>query len=183
MRLGNTTSSSSQRHSVRESPIRRYCSLILLRSSIPVSANSLSKDAIAADKFPDHAVSASTVYLIRSMGTVWGVAITAAIVQTTLKMELPWRLGNIPHKAEARVPFIRTILKQLLIPLQTQVIDGIRHSVTTLRDLPSSIQLPARMAYYDGIRYAFIASTAFAALAFLSSLFANGKGLRQTSKR
>jgi hypothetical protein len=30
----------------------------------------------------DHAVSASTVYLIRSLGTVWGVSVTSAIVQT-----------------------------------------------------------------------------------------------------
>ena len=48
----------------------------------------------------DHAVSASTVYLIRSMGTVWGVAVTAAILQTVLKIELPKALGDIPNKAE-----------------------------------------------------------------------------------
>ena len=46
----------------------------------------------------DHAVSASTVYLVRSMGTVWGVAITAAIVQTVLKDRLPSALGDIPNK-------------------------------------------------------------------------------------
>lgn len=46
----------------------------------------------------DHAVSASTVYLIRSLGTVWGVAITAAIVQSKLKSGLPGALPGIPDK-------------------------------------------------------------------------------------
>jgi hypothetical protein len=55
---------------------------------------------LIADSKPDHAVSASTVYLIRSVGTVWGVAITSAIVQTVLKVKLPSALGDIPNKAE-----------------------------------------------------------------------------------
>lgn len=47
-------------------------------------------------------MSASTVYLIRSLGTVWGVAVTAAIVQTTLSMRLPEALGDIPDKGKVR---------------------------------------------------------------------------------
>jgi len=54
--------------------------------------------------------------------------------------------------------------------------------VTALKDLPPSIQLPARLAYYDGIRFAFATSTGIAALAVAASLFANGKGLRSTNK-
>lgn len=50
----------------------------------------------------DHAVSASTVYLIRSLGSVWGVAITASIVQNTLSSRLPAALAGIPHKDEVR---------------------------------------------------------------------------------
>jgi len=50
----------------------------------------------------DHAVSASTVYLVRSMGTVWGVAVTAAIVQTVLKDRLPGALGDVPDKEKVR---------------------------------------------------------------------------------
>ena len=46
----------------------------------------------------DQAVSASTVYLIRSLGTVWGVSLTSAIVQTTLSIRLPDALGEIPDK-------------------------------------------------------------------------------------
>ena len=46
----------------------------------------------------DHAVSASTVYLIRSLGFVWGVAITSAIVQSTLSSDLPKVLSGIPDK-------------------------------------------------------------------------------------
>lgn len=52
----------------------------------------------------DHAVCASTVYLIRSLGTVYGVAITSAIVQTTLSVRLPDALGEIPDKWRVR-PF------------------------------------------------------------------------------
>ncbi|KAK3623692.1 hypothetical protein LTR56_021449 [Elasticomyces elasticus] len=111
---------------------------------------------------PDHAVSASTVYLVRSVGSVWGVAISSAIVQTTLKARLPAALGDLPDKPE--------------------LIEHIRHSVTTLKDLAPAIQLPARMAYYEGIRYAFAASTGFAVFGLLASLIANGKGLRSTSK-
>lgn len=46
----------------------------------------------------DHAVSASTVYLVRSLGTVWGVSITSAIVQTSLSVRLPDALGVISDK-------------------------------------------------------------------------------------
>ncbi|KAK5738722.1 hypothetical protein LTR17_005855 [Elasticomyces elasticus] len=110
----------------------------------------------------EHSVSASTVYPVRSVGSVWGVAISSANVQTTLKARLPAALGDLPDKPE--------------------LIEHIRHSVTTLKDLAPAIQLPARMAYYEGIRYAFAASTGFAVLGLLASLFANGKGLRSTSK-
>ena len=46
----------------------------------------------------DHAVSASTTYLIRSLGTVWGVSITSAIIQTTLSVRLPDALSGVPDK-------------------------------------------------------------------------------------
>lgn len=62
-----------------------------------------------------------------------------------------------------------------------QVIDSVRHSVDALRNLPPDVQLIARHVYYDGIRYAFAASTVVAVLGIFSSLFANGKGLRKTS--
>ena len=51
----------------------------------------------------DHAVSASTTYLIRSLGTVWGVSITSAIVQTTLSIRLPAALSGVPDKWKVRV--------------------------------------------------------------------------------
>ena len=43
-------------------------------------------------------MSASTTYLVRSLGTVYGVAVTSAIVQTTLSVRLPQVLGDIPDK-------------------------------------------------------------------------------------
>ncbi|GKT67968.1 vacuolar basic amino acid transporter 2 [Colletotrichum tofieldiae] len=117
---------------------------------------------LASFDHADHAVSASTVYLVRSLGTVWGVAITSAIVQTTLSLRLPEALGDIPDK--------------------WRVIDEIRHSVTALKTLPVEVRLPARHVYYEGIRYAFAASTAFAGIALLAAIFASPRGLRSTHK-
>ncbi|KAL4993411.1 major facilitator superfamily domain-containing protein [Aspergillus recurvatus] len=53
---------------------------------------------LAAFGHDDHAVSASTVYLIRSLGTVYGVAITSAIVQNELVRSLPGALRGVPNK-------------------------------------------------------------------------------------
>ncbi|OLN93090.1 putative transporter C460.03-like protein 2 [Colletotrichum chlorophyti] len=117
---------------------------------------------LASFDHADHAVSASTVYLVRSLGTVWGVAITSAIVQTTLSVRLPEALGDIPDK--------------------WKLIDEIRHSVTALKTLPVEVRLPARLVYYEGIRYAFTASTAFAGIALIAALFASPRGLRSTHK-
>ena len=50
----------------------------------------------------DHAVSASTVYLVRSLGTVWGVSVTSAIVQTTLTTQLLHALRGIPYENDVR---------------------------------------------------------------------------------
>jgi hypothetical protein len=52
----------------------------------------------------DHAVSASTTYLIRSLGAVWGVAITSAIVQNTLSVRLPEALSWVSDKEKASNP-------------------------------------------------------------------------------
>lgn len=117
---------------------------------------------LAAFEHAEHAASSSTVYLIRSLGTVWGVALTSAIVQNTLKARLPHALHGIPHKG--------------------RLVEEIRHSVAALRDLPPDVQMRARLVYFDGIRLAFAASTAVAAVAVVASLFVDGKKLRKTRK-
>ncbi|KAK3403385.1 major facilitator superfamily domain-containing protein [Sordaria brevicollis] len=116
--------------------------------------------SLATFDHADHAVTASTVYLIRSLGTVYGVAITSAIVQTTLSVRLPGALGEIPDK--------------------WSVIDEIRHSVSTIKDLPPDIQLKAREVYYEGLRLSFATSTAVAAAATGAALLARARGLRST---
>ncbi|KAI9729591.1 MAG: hypothetical protein M1834_006787 [Cirrosporium novae-zelandiae] len=118
---------------------------------------------LAAFDHADHAVSASTVYLIRSLGTVYGVAVTSAIVQNTLKSRLPAALGGVPDK--------------------WKIIDSIRHSVSALHDLPPEIQLPARLVYYDGIKLAFAASATLGTIATIAALFANGRGLHRSEDR
>ncbi|KAG7289243.1 hypothetical protein NEMBOFW57_005608 [Staphylotrichum longicolle] len=126
--------------------------------------------SLATFDHADHAVCASTVYLIRSLGTVYGVAITSAIVQTTLSVRLPDALGEIPDKWRARY----------LHQGATQVIEEIRHSVSAIRTLPPDVQLKARLVYYDGLRFSFAASTAVAAAAVCTALLARARGLRST---
>ncbi|KAK3501409.1 major facilitator superfamily domain-containing protein [Neurospora crassa] len=101
----------------------------------------------------DHAVTASTVYLIRSLGTVYGVAITSAIVQTTLSVRLPGALGEIPDKWRSRLS----------------------------RTFPPDILLKAREVYYEGLRLSFATSTAVAAAAVSAALLARARGLRSTT--
>lgn len=59
------------------------------------------------------------------------------------------------------------------------MIDDIRRSIFALRGLSPRVQHLARLVYYDAIKLAFLASSAFAACSLLASLFANGKALRK----
>ncbi|KAJ5817423.1 Major facilitator superfamily domain general substrate transporter [Penicillium robsamsonii] len=111
----------------------------------------------------DHAVSASTVYLIRSLGTVWGVAVTSTIMQNTLNSGLGEALSGIPNK--------------------WKVIDEIRHSVSAIYDLPPDVQMAARLVYYRGIRLSFMASALFAFIATVASIFTRGKGLERAGSK
>ncbi|PLB46612.1 putative MFS drug transporter [Aspergillus steynii IBT 23096] len=114
---------------------------------------------LAAFDHSDHAVSASTVYLIRSLGTVWGVAITSTILQNHLNAGLPDALSGVPDK--------------------WKVISDIRHSVSAIYTLPPDVQAAARQVYYGGIRMSFGASAAFGGVASLAAVFARGKGLER----
>ncbi|RDI82886.1 Plasma membrane iron permease [Venturia inaequalis] len=114
---------------------------------------------ISAFEHREQAVATSLVYLIRSLGNIWGVTITSSIVQNVLSTRLPEALKDIRHS--------------------DRVIDEIRHSVFALRGLPPTVQLAARHVYFEAIGIAFIASTCFAAISFLASLFANAKSLER----
>ncbi|KAH8714920.1 putative transporter [Beauveria bassiana] len=116
--------------------------------------------SLASFEHVDHAVSASTVYLVRSLGTVWGVSITSAILQTTLSIRLPEALGDVPNK--------------------WKIIEDIRHSVDALHNLPPEIRLKVQHVYYDGIRYSFTASASATALVFIAALLASSTALRKT---
>ncbi|KAJ5999700.1 hypothetical protein N7481_000109 [Penicillium waksmanii] len=129
---------------------------------------------LAAFDHSDHAVSASTVYLIRSLGTVWGVAITSAIIQNTLSSGLAEALSEIPDKW--KVQFLpRTTMRM------TTVIDEIRHSVSAIHDLPPDAQMAVRLVYYRGIRLSFGASACFGFIATFAALFTRGKGLERAA--
>ena len=87
----------------------------------------------------------STVYLIRSMGTIYGVTVTSAIVQNVLMSRLAEALGS-----EA----------------SDELVDKLRKSLFALRELPVETQLAVRALYGDALRLAFVASSSFALLAF-----------------
>lgn len=55
---------------------------------------------------PEQAVSTSIVYLFRSMGSVWGVAAAATIIQNVLSSRLPSALSEIPDKLKV-ISFLR----------------------------------------------------------------------------
>ncbi|KAJ5762720.1 hypothetical protein N7533_001401 [Penicillium manginii] len=118
----------------------------------------------------NHAVSASTVYLIRSLGTVWGVAITSAIIQNTLSSGLAEALSEIPDKWKVQ------FRPRTAVPI---VIDEIRHSVSAIHDLPPDAQMAVRLVYYRGIRLSFGASASFGFIATFAALFTRGKGLER----
>ncbi|KAK0631296.1 major facilitator superfamily domain-containing protein [Immersiella caudata] len=98
--------------------------------------------------YQEQAVATSTVYLIRSMGSIYGVTITSAIVQNLLAAGLPAALG--PDASD-------------------ELIEKLRKSVFALQDLPPAIQAAVRALYGDALLVAFAASSAFALLAFVFS--------------
>ncbi|BDD58679.1 hypothetical protein MAP00_003938 [Monascus purpureus] len=65
----------------------------------------------------DHAVSASTVYLIRSIGWVWGVAITSTILQNTLSSGLQEALSGVPDKWKVTSLHIPCLRRRLLLTM------------------------------------------------------------------
>ncbi|KAK3489914.1 major facilitator superfamily domain-containing protein [Neurospora crassa] len=105
----------------------------------------------------DQAVATSTVYLIRSMGTIYGVTITSAIVQNVLMVRLPATLGEAATDT---------------------LVEKLRRSVFALRELSPELEMAVRALYGDALRISFLASTVFALLAFLFS-FAHRTGKLQ----
>ncbi|KAK4213882.1 major facilitator superfamily domain-containing protein [Rhypophila decipiens] len=95
----------------------------------------------------DQAVATSTVYLLRSLGSIYGVTVTAAIVQNVLKTGLPAVLGEDA----------------------TELIEILRKSVSAINDLPAEQQVAVRGLYAHAVRVSFAASSAFALLAFAFS--------------
>ncbi|TVY75718.1 putative transporter [Lachnellula suecica] len=112
---------------------------------------------LAAFDHTEQAVSTSIVYLVRSLGTVWGVAFSSAIVQNVLTTRLPLVLDGIPD--------------------MDRFIDEIRHSVSVLKKLPPEIEGLAREVYFEALKYAFLASAGFALIALISGFFARGRRL------
>ncbi|AEO64686.1 uncharacterized protein THITE_2110980 [Thermothielavioides terrestris NRRL 8126] len=97
----------------------------------------------------EQAVATSTVYLIRSMGTIYGVTITSAIVQNVLLARLPETLGDAATD---------------------ELVERLRKSLFSLEELAPELEWAVRSLYCDALRIAFAASSAFALLAFMFSL-------------
>ncbi|KAL2162505.1 hypothetical protein VTH06DRAFT_7419 [Thermothelomyces fergusii] len=109
----------------------------------------------------EQAVATSTVYLIRSMGSIYGVTVTSAIVQNVLLARLPATLGDAATE---------------------ELVEKLRQSLFAIGELPPSLQAAVRALYHDALRIAFATSSAFALLSFLFSL-AHKTGLLERKRR
>lgn len=89
------------------------------------------------------------MYLLRSLGSIYGVTVTASIVQNVLAAGLPEVLGEDAD----------------------ELIEKLRKSVFALLELPLEQQVAVRGLYGKALRVSFAASSGFALLAFLFSLF------------
>ncbi|KAK3332623.1 major facilitator superfamily domain-containing protein [Cercophora scortea] len=128
-----------------ESRWKEYVYLVPANLGLGLTNPSVLFSFVSLFEHREQAVATSTVYLIRSMGTIYGVTITAAIVQNVLMARLPATLGEQATE---------------------ELIEKLRQSVFALRDLPPDIEIAVRALYHDAIRIAFSASSAFALLAF-----------------
>ncbi|KAK5651660.1 hypothetical protein OQA88_11835 [Cercophora sp. LCS_1] len=104
---------------------------------------------ISLFEYKEQAVATSTVYLIRSMGSIYGVTVTSAIVQNLLAAGLPGALG--PDASD-------------------ELIEKLRKSIDALQELPPAAQAAVRGLYGRALLVAFMASSVFALLAFVFSL-------------
>lgn len=77
---------------------------------------------INALKCLEHAVATSVVYLFRSLGTVWGVAATATMVQFFLSRNLATALVEVPNREEVGLHFI-SCSAMLPIPLPEPLVN------------------------------------------------------------
>ncbi|KAK4118337.1 MFS general substrate transporter [Parathielavia appendiculata] len=109
----------------------------------------------------DQAVATSTLYLIRSLGTIYGVTVTSAIVQNVLLTRLSGTLGDAATE---------------------ELIEKLRKSLFSLSELSPALETAVRALYCDALRIAFAASSAFALMAFLFS-FAHRTGSLQRECR
>jgi hypothetical protein len=102
-RAGNTSSTSSQQTSAKELSSQVCYSPILQHSRNLVSTDNSWRakrkgNSLRTNHLAEQAVSTSMVYLFRSMGSVWGVAAAATIIQNVLSSRLPSALSGIPDK-------------------------------------------------------------------------------------
>jgi len=97
----------------------------------------------------EQAVASSVVYLLRSLGSIYGVTITAAIVQNFLAAGLPEVLGEDATE---------------------ELIERLRKSLFELLELPVEQQIAIRGLYGRALKVSFAASSSFALMAFLFSL-------------
>jgi len=115
---------------------------------------------IAAFEQKDQAIATSTVYLFRAIGSVWGIAITSAIVQNVLNARLTQALDGVPNARG--------------------IIDAVRHSVEAIGQIPEAYRGVVTHCYAQALQWSFTASAIFGGLAFFASLFGRGTKLERS---
>lgn len=114
---------------------------------------------IAAFDQKDQAIATSTVYLFRAIGSVWGIAITSAVVQNVLVTKLTEALVGVPNAID--------------------IIDAVRHSVKAIGEVPDAYRGIVISCYAQALRWCFTATAIFGGMAFLASLFGGGAKLER----
>ncbi|KAJ9156229.1 Mfs transporter [Pleurostoma richardsiae] len=87
---------------------------------------------IRACDHKEHAVATSLLYLVRSMGAVWGVASVSTVTQTVLASKMSDAFSDKPGGPE--------------------IIEALKHSVEVLHRLPPEARHIAQGIYYDACR-------------------------------
>ena len=106
---------------------------------------------IAAVSQENQAVVTSLSYAFRSTGSVIGVALSSAIFQNVLRVQLWENLGREEHPGK--------------------MIDGIRDSLDYIRKLPAQYRLLAEQSYLRALQAVFLALFGLAILGLFSGLF------------
>ena len=116
--------------------------------------------SLSAVKAAEQAVVTSLLFVFRSTGSVFGLALGSAVYQGALETDLWTKIGNLENAAD--------------------IIRGVKDSLDEIDRLPGHIQEAVRSSYMVALRATFLTAVVFAALALGSGLLIRELKLHST---